>query len=97
MSSTSEATLPPGFEVVLVSDDLEEARLLNETVVLLEGVILTTVSVLGLVGTLMSIYVLLKPRLKDCFSTLLTGLAVCDSAFLLLAVLNFGLPSLWTW
>ncbi len=64
---------------------------------LVEGVILTVVSCLGLLGTLMSIYVLLKPRVRDCFSTFLTGLAICDSIFLFFAILMFGLPMLWTW
>ena len=64
---------------------------------IIEGIILTTVSVLGLIGTVMSIYVLLKPRVRDCFSNLLTGLAVCDAIFLFFAILIFGLPMLWTW
>lgn len=62
-----------------------------------EGVILTSVATFGLVGTLMSIYVLVQPKLRNCFSTFLTGLAVCDSAFLFFAILMFGLPSLSTW
>ena len=66
-------------------------------VFLIDGVALTTVSVLGLVGTLMSIYVLIQPRLRDYFSTLLTALAICDSVFLFFAILIFGLPSLWMW
>ena len=107
LEEASSAPVPPlGFEdFVLVSPDDyyehfeedEEERLLNSNVVLLEGVVLTTVSVLGLVGTLMAIYVLLKPRLRDCFSTFLTGLAVCDAVFLFFAILMFGMPMLWTW
>ena len=37
------------------------------------------------------------PQLRNCFSTFLTGLAVCDSAFLFFAILMFGLPNLSTW
>jgi hypothetical protein len=62
-----------------------------------EGIVLTSVATFGLVGTLMSIYVLVQPRLRNCFSTFLTGLAVCDSAFLFFAILMFGLPSMSTW
>ena len=64
---------------------------------LIEGLALTSVSSFGLVGTLMSIYVLIQPRLRDYFSTLLMALAICDSFFLFFAILMFGLPSLWTW
>jgi len=62
-----------------------------------DGVFLTAISALGLVGTLMSIAVLARRRTRDCFSTLLTGLAVCDSFFLFFAILMFGLPMLWAW
>ena len=63
----------------------------------LEGITLTIISSLGLVGTVMSIVVLLKPRIRDCFSNFLTGLAVCDATFLFFAILIFGLPVLWDW
>lgn len=62
-----------------------------------EGVVLTSVATFGLVGTIMSIYVLLQPRLRNSFSAFLTGLAVCDSTFLLFAILMFGLPNVSTW
>ena len=70
---------------------------LGTLVFIVDGVVLTAISTLGLVGTVMSIFVLLKPRLRDCFSTFLTGLAVCDAVFLFFAILMFGLPMLWTW
>ncbi|XP_059095091.1 uncharacterized protein LOC131889889 [Tigriopus californicus] len=69
----------------------------NLFIFVVEGVVLTLVSSFGVMGTLMSIYVLVQPRLRDSFSTFLTGLAICDSIFLTFAILMFGLPSLWTW
>lgn len=70
---------------------------IDSFVFIVEGVVLTTISTLGIVGTIMSIYVLLQPKVRDCFSVFLTGLAVCDCIFLLFAILMFGLPMLWTW
>ena len=66
-----------------------------------DGVVLSIVSIFGVIGTLMAIVVLIKPRLRgnsrDLFSKFLTALAVYDSFFLFLALLMFGLPSLSTW
>ena len=62
-----------------------------------DGIVLTTVSLFGLIGTVMSIRVLLKPSLRNSFSTLLVGLAVCDANFLAFAVLIIGLPKAWFW
>ena len=58
---------------------------------------LTSVAVFGLVGTLMAIRVLLRPNLRNSFSTLLAVLAVCDIMVLILAVPLFGLPNLNEW
>ena len=66
-----------------------------------DGVILTLVASFGIVGTFMSILVLLKPRVRgnsrDLFSTFLTALAIYDSLFLIVAVLFLGLPQLSVW
>ncbi len=62
-----------------------------------DGVILTSVSVFGLVGTLLSIRVLLRPHLRTSFSNLLVGLAICDANFLTCAILIIGLPKAWNW
>ena len=68
---------------------------------IVDGVILTLVSLFGIVGTFMSIIVLVKPRIRgnsrDLFSKFLTALAVYDSLFLLVAILLFGLPALSVW
>lgn len=65
---------------------------------MIDGVALTAVSLFGVMGTLMSIRVLISPQLRNnAFSALLVYLAVCDSNFLFFAVLTIGLPELWPW
>ena len=70
-------------------------------VFIVDGIILTLVSIFGVVGTIMAIIVLIKPRLRgnsrDLFSKFLTALAVYDTLFLFLALLLFGLPALSVW
>ena len=64
----------------------------------IDGVVLTTVSLFGIIGTLMSIRVLITPQLKNnAFSALLVYLAICDANFLLFAILTIGLPDLSLW
>ena len=64
---------------------------------LIEGYGLTSVAILGLIGTSMSIGVLVQPAARESFSSLLTGLAFCDAFFLLTSLVVFGLPKLWLW
>ena len=64
---------------------------------IVDGILLNVVSIFGLIGTILAIRVLLKKSLRNSFSTLLVGLAVCDANFLLLAVLIIGLPKSWFW
>ncbi|CAM6054402.1 unnamed protein product [Sphagnum tenellum] len=59
-----------------------------------EGVLLTSISILGLVGNAMSVFVLLKTSMRGNFSKLLTSLASFDGLFLLSAIFTFGLPVL---
>jgi len=37
----------------------------------------------------------MKPTVRESFSFLLTGLAVCDTLFLVTSLVMFGLPKLW--
>ena len=62
-----------------------------------DGIVLSLVSLFGLIGTILAIRVLLKPSLRTAFSTLLVGLAVCDAVFLLFAFLIIGLRNCWQW
>lgn len=65
---------------------------------LVEGVILTIVSTFGLIGNILSIFVLIRVRhIQRSFSNLLLGLACFDALFLLTAILSFGLPNLFEW
>ena len=45
----------------------------------------------------MSIAVLVKPAVRESFSALLTGLAICDTLFLCSSLILFGIPKLWPW
>ena len=62
-----------------------------------DGILVTVVSLFGLVGTLMAIPVLVKRNLRNSFSNLLIGLAICDAFFLAFAVSILGLPKSWQW
>ena len=62
-----------------------------------EGVILTLVSCFGLVGNVMSIFVLMRVAVQGSFSNLLCGLACFDALFLLTAILAFGIRNLSPW
>ena len=68
---------------------------------IVDGIILTLVSVFGVIGTIMSIIVLIKPRLRgtsrDFFSKFLTALAIYDTLFLSMAIMMFGMPALSFW
>ena len=59
-----------------------------------EGVLLTSISVLGLIGNVLAIYVLLRPSVRGVFSNILTSLASFDALFLATAPFTFGLPIL---
>jgi hypothetical protein len=59
-----------------------------------EGVLLTSISVLGLIGNMLAMYVLLRPSLRGTFSNILTGLASFDALFLATLPFTFGLPIL---
>ena len=80
----------------IFDEDLEEDE--GEIYVFyIDGILLLMVALLGIVGTLMSIVVLLKPRIRDFFSGFLTALSICDALFLILAIPFIGLPALSTW
>ena len=81
------------------SPDSRFPKMNNNFLYVVDGVILTVVSVFGIIGTLMSLGVLLKQRWRktrssDHFSQFLSALAVFDTTFLITALLNSGLPHL---
>jgi hypothetical protein len=68
----------------------------------IEGVLLTAVSIFGLVGNSMSIIVLTRAsgvvrQGGASFSKLLRGLATFDALFLFIAIISFGFPQLSRW
>lgn len=83
------------------SEDPLESKMIDNFMFLVDGIILTAVSAFGIVGTLMSIFVLVRPRLhptkKEFFSKFLVGLGISDTVFLFSAVLLIGLPNMSVW
>lgn len=65
---------------------------------IIDGVLLTLVSLFGLIGTLMAICVLCGKEIrKSPFFALLIGLASCDAGFLASAILGIGLKNCSMW
>ena len=50
---------------------------------IVQGVLLSCVGILGLVGNLISIFILTRPQMKGSTNCILTGLASFDSILLL--------------
>ena len=59
----------------------------------IDGIFLLNVALFGIIGTIMSMIVLLKPRIRDFFSYFLIALSVFDCSFLILAIIYIGLPA----
>ena len=93
--------LPDDWEALIKNytiNKIEETSVSSSSEFWIDGVVLTTVSLFGIIGTLMSIRVLITPQLKNnAFSALLVYLAICDANFLLFAVLTIGLPDISLW
>lgn len=84
----------------IIEDELSRSGSDREELItfVVEGVILTIVSLVGLVGNFMSIFVLIQVKnVQKAFSNLLLGLACFDALFLWVAILAFGLPNLSNW
>ena len=50
----------------------------------IDGIALLIVAIFGIIGTIMSMIVLLKPRIRDFFSSFLIALSVFDGSFLIM-------------
>ena len=59
----------------------------------IDGIILLVVAIFGSIGTIMSMIVLLKPRIRDFFSYFLIALSVFDCSFLIFAIIYIGVPA----
>ncbi|XP_011506266.1 PREDICTED: FMRFamide receptor-like [Ceratosolen solmsi marchali] len=64
---------------------------------LIYGLLLNTVSLLGILGNAISTIVLSRPQMKSSINYLLIGLATCDTVLILLAVLVYGLPGIYAY
>ena len=60
----------------------------------IDGIALLIVAIFGIIGTIMSMIVLLKPRIRDFFSSFLIALSVFDGTFLIMAIFYIGLPAM---
>ncbi|TRY72989.1 hypothetical protein TCAL_08731 [Tigriopus californicus] len=94
-----EEIVPSSSSFVVSLNSTNETSVDEETLTfIVEGVILTIVSTFGLIGNVMSIFVLMRVQnVQKSFSNLLLGLACFDALFLLTAILAFGLPKLSGW
>ena len=60
----------------------------------IDGIALVIVAIFGIIGTIMSMIVLLKPRIRDFFSSFLIALSMFDCSFLIMAIFYIGLPAM---
>lgn len=59
---------------------------------LIKGVLLGVVSLLGILGNVLTMVILSRPQMRSSINCLLVGLARCDAALLAAAILIFSLP-----
>ena len=60
----------------------------------INGVSLMVVAIFGIIGTIMSIIVLLQTQFRNFFSKLLIALCAFDCTFLIMSILHIALPSI---
>ena len=63
----------------------------------MEGVLLTTIGTIGLIGNTVSIIVLSKSQMKNSFNQLLIVLAAFDSTFISLAIWDYAIFRAFRW
>ncbi|XP_059480856.1 FMRFamide receptor [Neocloeon triangulifer] len=73
----------------------DELRRLYEFLV--KGVLLGLVSLMGILGNVLTMVILSRPQMRSSINCLLVGLARCDAALLVAAILIFSLPSVATY
>ena len=61
---------------------------------IIPGLMLSVLGILGLIGNLISIFILSRPQMKGSTNCILLGLASTDSILILTSILMFGLPAL---
>lgn len=61
---------------------------------LIQGIGLSLITGLGLIGNICSIIVLLNHRMRSSISCFLIGLAICDTTILLTSLIMLGIPTI---
>ena len=61
---------------------------------IIPGLMLSILGILGLIGNLISVFILSRPQMKGSTNCILIGLASSDSILILTSILMFGLPAL---
>ncbi|XP_034250339.1 FMRFamide receptor-like [Thrips palmi] len=94
-SVTSVTELP---EVANVTQRVSEADATRQLEVLFqfiaEGIILTVVGLLGILGNIVSMIILSRPQMRSSINYILIGLARCDTVLIVTSILLFGLPAI---
>ena len=58
---------------------------------LMQGVIVSIVSIFGIIGNILSVLVLVQPKLRSSMSYVLLGMTICDIIYLLGQFLDTGI------
>ena len=60
----------------------------------IEGVALLPVSIVGIVGNMLSMFILSRPEMQNNFNQLLIGLSTFDFIYLITSTMIFAIPKL---
>lgn len=61
------------------------------------GIFVNLIGLFGIFGNTISMIILSRPQMKSSINYLLIGLARCDTVLIIIAVLIFGLPAIYTY
>lgn len=61
------------------------------------GVLVNLISLFGIIGNSISMIILSRPQMKSSINYLLIGLARCDTVLLIISILIYGLPAIYTY
>ncbi|OAD60755.1 FMRFamide receptor [Eufriesea mexicana] len=61
------------------------------------GVLVNLVGLFGIIGNTISMIILSRPQMKSSINYLLIGLARCDTMLIIISILIYGLPAIYTY
>ncbi|KAL0109321.1 hypothetical protein PUN28_014420 [Cardiocondyla obscurior] len=61
------------------------------------GILVNLIGLFGIFGNTISMIILSRPQMKSSINYLLIGLARCDTALIVIAILIYGLPAIYTY